>query len=458
MINVDLDGTPPNKISRINPEISVETSGKIVWTPAYTDYDVDAYYRGKTVTNQEFNELLLKDVYQGNYITDTLNEIFNTHLGTSIERYFKSIYNLIPSYVKIINIATWGEMQNDGYYYITVPASEHGFELTEDDENDGQINIDVEVYLVDSNGEFHEVMQFTVNEENTVTLYSDDNTLTGFAVIRTNDKSYALSETHIDASQVTGLASVATSGNYTDLINRPDAIINSNTTNIAGLLSGTIKAARAEEADSATDADNVSSTIQNIPITNIFETGSSVVKNATNAVNATNANFATNAVNAINYDDGTYGIIKYNTTKNLLNFNNTAIIRKICLLYASNTISIGTYLDINLFEEGLIPFEEYEVWAYVNDPYTPNSNNYYHKLNLVISAPASVLKDYTLAYALISNGIPSLAIIPIEVYSDRIRIKSGVIYSITTGSSYNASVNLVYISKTIGNPKIKGDL
>ena len=62
-------------VSRINPQLSVNEFGDVIWTPCLVDYDANLFYRGKTVTNDEFNKLFLQQVYQGNYTTDSLIEL-----------------------------------------------------------------------------------------------------------------------------------------------------------------------------------------------------------------------------------------------------------------------------------------------------------------------------------------------------------------------------------------------
>ena len=292
MIDVDLNGAAPEHIERIKPEMNTDAFGNVTWVPGLIDYDASLFYRGKTVTNDEFNTLFLRQAYQGNYITDSLSELFQTHLGTAIRRKFTTDFNLIPSYVKTFGTEDWGTKQEDGYYYITIPASEHGFELDAVGASTlDKMNIDTEMYLLDeAEGTFYEVTQVETDTDNTVTIYTDDNTLSGFVVIRTNDKAYALASATVDASQITGLAKVALSAKYTDLIDRttptgPDTRIAQNAADIVKIIDGTTPVA---EATHSTNADKAlrllaSSYIQGLKVSDIFETGSTYVKNATRA-------------------------------------------------------------------------------------------------------------------------------------------------------------------------------
>ena len=60
-------------IDRIPPDIHFNENGEIVWTPRLIDFNARAYTRGHTVTADEFNTELIKQTYQGNYNTDTIN-------------------------------------------------------------------------------------------------------------------------------------------------------------------------------------------------------------------------------------------------------------------------------------------------------------------------------------------------------------------------------------------------
>ena len=297
MLDIELNGTEPKHVERITPSMSTGASGEINWTPSLLDYDASLFYRGKQVTNEEFNELFLKQLYQGNYIADSLSELFKNHLGNAIYRTFTHTFNLKKSYTKVFTPAEWGTIHEDGYYYITIPAEEHGFLQSDEGSAVDNMNIDTEMYVLDSDGQFHEVMQVEVDTNNTVHLYTDDNTLAGFVVVRSNDKSYRLADdVDIDASDVNGLHPVAISGRYQDLeglndVDGPITLINKLNSDILDIIEGSTVVPNAEEAVHAdtTSALLLEGTIQGIPVSNIFETGSNYVKDATHAVNADNA-------------------------------------------------------------------------------------------------------------------------------------------------------------------------
>lgn len=73
-------------IERIEPQINIDENGNISWVPSLVDYDASLFYRGKTITNDEFNELFLQRTYQANYLSDSLNEILNNYLNEAIKK------------------------------------------------------------------------------------------------------------------------------------------------------------------------------------------------------------------------------------------------------------------------------------------------------------------------------------------------------------------------------------
>lgn len=295
MLKVDFDGILPRHIDRLEPAMSVDDTGKVIWAASLIDYDPMLFYRGKKVTNEEFNELFLQQAYQGNYIADSLTTFFDKHLGPAIHRRFTSTFNLAPSFVKTFTPDAWGEKQADGYYYITIPATEHGLQPNNLEENTAlnKISITAEMNLLSNTGQFYEVPQVEIDEENTVRVYTDDNTVSGFVIVRMNDKAYTVAAAIVDATQIQGLATVAVSARYTDLVDinaatGPNTRIAANATDIQKILSGERIVAHAVKSDSSEYADYthgllLEGTIQGIPVANIFEEGSSHVKVATRA-------------------------------------------------------------------------------------------------------------------------------------------------------------------------------
>lgn len=264
-------------VPRKEPNLVVGSSGVIKWEPIITDHDAAQYYRGKTLTNKEFNDLIIKQIYQANYTADTLALFLKKHLNTAIGNKFESDYNLVHSYVQTITEQDWGELQQDGYYYMYIPAEVHGFKPVP--EAGAGINIDTELYLCNPDtGEYHEVSQVTVDIDNTVTLYTDDPRVIGVVIIRTNERSYALSGAHITTDHITDLAEVAKTNSYKSLKDAPDlAQVSENKADIQALLTGD------KRVKEATYASYVTGFIAGQPLNTIFETGTGIVKRATAA-------------------------------------------------------------------------------------------------------------------------------------------------------------------------------
>lgn len=331
-------------IDRIPPKMSVDEQGNVIWTPVYRDHNAAVFHRGKTVTNTEFNELFLKGAYQANYLSDTLKKFFNEHLNAAIFRSFTSGFDIVESFVKPFTTADWGAQQEDGYYYINIPAEEHGFIANDTAEVLERMSIATQMFLLGADDKFYEVSQVEIDTYNNVRLYTDDNTLSGVVIIKMNDKAYTLAGEKIDASFVQGLATVGISGKYADLVDTdapggPNPRLASLEDITQNILSGETIVPKAQQANVA---ERILSTsyIQGIKVSDIFETGSNFVKNATNAVNAENA---TNAINAEKINN----IIIQKDTDNTLKVDGEIISRR-KLIWAGN-IPFGAD-DVSLTE------------------------------------------------------------------------------------------------------------
>lgn len=350
MIDVNIDGTLPEKVDRIPPQLSVNKDGSINWTPAYTDHNVAAFFRGKTLSPEEYNAALVKQIVQANYLSDSLSDFFNKQLSTVIYNNFINKFNLERSYIKTFFEEDWGEQQEDGYWYITIPADVHGFKLAAENQDVYErMNIDANMYLLDHNGKFKEVSQVDVDTQNTVRLFTDDPTLTGFVVVRTNDKAYALAEGYIQAHQLTGLANVATSGKFNDLVDinaadGPNTKIRANAIRIQQLIDGkdaednplqVYKAHLADKADTANYASRIEPEgyMNDVLISEIFNgPASSIVKQSVKATDVDVINQNTNddaevkfrlgngigfskTVNHVNHANNATSATNVNTTK-----------------------------------------------------------------------------------------------------------------------------------------------
>lgn len=275
-------------VERPKPSIGIDSAGKITWNPIIAEFNREQWYRGKVLSNDEFNNLWEQQVRQGNYTADSLVAILGEHLNTSIKRTFQTDYQVIPSYTKIFTSEMWQGPDSEGYYSISILSTEHLFEPLDESNFLEGFNIDVDMYLL-IDGKFCQVQQYNIQQGNAVTLYSDTNEVPGYVVIRSNDRSYSLSGSNISAEFISGLAPVATTNLYTDLAARPDDQINSNTSRITELekILNPANPTTVSVAEYAKTLDD-NSKINNIKISDIFEMGTNCVKFATRAEIADN--------------------------------------------------------------------------------------------------------------------------------------------------------------------------
>ena len=346
MIDVNLNGAEPTHVDRIKPEFSIDPAGNINWLPGLIDHNAAVFHRGKTVTNEEYNTLFLKGVYQGNYTADSLKAFFKDHLNIAISRKFENMYNLQKSYTQVFSASDWGEKQEDGYYYITIPATVHGIQPLEQNTGVNRISVDTEMYVLDGE-KLLEVSQVYVEIDNTVTLYTDDSSLTGFVIIRLNDKAFVSPGASISVSQIFDIADVAKTGAYVDLkglndIDGPNYRLTELEKTLSQITAGELTVPKANNATEATNATNITGSIRNISLNDIFESGSSVVKNATNITGSIRniplddifepgSNVVKNTTNATNADNVT-GSIRNIALDNIFEENSNVV------KYASNLV------------------------------------------------------------------------------------------------------------------------
>lgn len=271
---------------RLIPEFIIKESGRVIWKEALIDYDASKFYRGKQVTDEEYNHLFLNQASTSNYLTDSLKTFFEQHLNNIIYRQLINDLKLLPSYVKLFSSSDWGALQSDGYYYISVPASEHGFEVMDDYDPTTRLNIECKVYLLNHSGKFYDIDNILIAPDNTISIYTDDNTLNGFLVVRTNDKAYGLSTVVANVNQIEDIALVAKTNDYEDLFNKPTERFQNIENSIRNILDGVEVVGKSTFAVDAEVANILPSTgkINGVDISSVFkEPGSNIIKQAINA-------------------------------------------------------------------------------------------------------------------------------------------------------------------------------
>lgn len=299
-------------IPQIEDTLAVKDD-KISWEAYFLEYDPSLFVSGKKVTNEEFNKLFIGHTAQINYLTRTLRDLLKNHFKSVVGAQVKAIYNLKESYFKAFTEADWGTKASDDYYYITISADEHKHTAS------GKgINIDTELYLIDTDGKYYESPFIYTDVYNTVTLYTDT-PLAGYAIIRTNSHATEYNANTIDAANVLYLPSVAKTGKFSDLIDIPNFAgdIAKNKARIDAIYDGEAlieNVKLAEESDKAvrlTD-DNLNNTpakINNCLLSDLFmdpKASKLIVKEANHAVSADK--LTTDLVNAKTAESADYAI------------------------------------------------------------------------------------------------------------------------------------------------------
>lgn len=158
---------------------------------------------------------------------------------------------LNPPYIKEFGSEDWSQLNTDEYV-LSITKAQH--------EVDDHREIKMLMYIQDSDGKYVNVNQYKIGSDATVYLYSDLPN-SGFVTVARNRDAFIAGDVLLEADSINGLAEVAKSGEYNDLIGKP---------NLEGL----------EESSSL--------------ISRILS-GGLTVPNAVSATNAQNANYAQNA-------------------------------------------------------------------------------------------------------------------------------------------------------------------
>lgn len=274
-----------SKNLRTSPAISVDAAGQIKWTAPTLDYNPSLFYRGKTVTNDEFNNLFNKQTAHSNYTTDSLHTFLTNLFPTAVWRQVQANFDFSNSYIGTFGKSTWAAATiEDGYYTHYYVPKEHG--IHQGTSSETRTSIEADMFVFNADGALCKVEQVEIYDDtNTVKIYSDNPDLEGYVVIRANRKQYALAaQNQLDASLITGLHDVALTGDYEDLINKPDAKIEACEDTLATIIEqdperGTI----VKHAKLAEDVEHILNTTT-FPggkiYTDLFEEGTGIAKNA----------------------------------------------------------------------------------------------------------------------------------------------------------------------------------
>lgn len=257
-------------------------------------------------TADEIKQRLYKPIIDNTFSAlgelDRVVDEVNAELQTKSDTISNFINNskISANFKKAFTSADWVLDNESGLYKFQVTKTEH--------EVQDYKEIRVTMYIINGSGEYQPVNQYTISTSGTVTCYSDA-TVAGVVLIGINKDAYVVSTYTTDVSLITGLADVAKTGSYNDLLNKPDiSQIQTNETNIANIIAGSQAVGKATNADSATEA-----------------TYAATAGHATDADNATLAAKATADEDGVNIkvkytkNDGTYQNMTVGTAVNARN-------------------------------------------------------------------------------------------------------------------------------------------
>lgn len=180
--------------------VYIEDSGAVTWAPLINEIPTELFYRGKTLTHEEFVNIILTQATQSNY-TATALQTFFTNLKTIIKNNFTNQFKLVASYTKHFDESTWSPWENDLYSF-TIPVSEH--KVVAPGEPEAPSHIDTEMFIVDAQGA-KEVFQVAISEDGTVRCYTDNPESVGYVIVRNAGRAYNYAAIDIPATDIVGL-------------------------------------------------------------------------------------------------------------------------------------------------------------------------------------------------------------------------------------------------------------
>lgn len=177
-------------------------------------------------------------------IVDEINDELDTK-STTIEDFINNS-KISANYKRPFSASDWVLDATSGLYKFQIPKTDH---LVED-----YREIRTTMYIINKDGEYQQVNQYTISTTGTVTAYSDAK-VAGVILVGINKDAYIMSDVKTDVNLIVGLADVAKTGSFNDLKDKPDySQLEVNEQNIANILSGSLMVGRAANADSATEA------------------------------------------------------------------------------------------------------------------------------------------------------------------------------------------------------------
>lgn len=170
-------------------------------------------------------------------------------VGLNLEEFVQgSVLN--PPFILEFGSEDWSQLNTDEYV-LSITKEQH--------EVDDHREIKMLMYLLDADGKYVHVNQYKIGSDATVYLYSDLPN-SGFVTVARNRDAFVAGDVLLEADSISGLSTVAKSGEYKDLKGKPNLEdLEESSSLISQILSGVLtvpKAASATNAQNANYAQN----------------------------------------------------------------------------------------------------------------------------------------------------------------------------------------------------------
>lgn len=224
---------------------------------------------------------------------DRVVDEVNTALGQvdgNLEDFIETS-KIKETYKLTLNKDTWEYNEDTDMYEVVIAPETHGITNYKE--------VGVDMFLLDSNGNYISVNQYEIQSDATVRCFHENNGA-GYLSIYVKREGFIIGTSVVDAEHVIGLAKVGLTNKYQDLDGLPDlSTMNDNEEMISKIISGGQKVNSAQNADNAENA--------------TYASTSGTADSATNADNADKAvadQYGVNISNSYCKQNGIYPNLK----------------------------------------------------------------------------------------------------------------------------------------------------
>ncbi len=166
----------------------------------------------------------------------------NSNLNTFIEA-----TSIKESYKLNLDWTVWVKNSNSGMYEVTITNKQHGITNYKE--------IGVDMYLLDSEGNYIKVNQFEINTNGNIRCFHEFNSV-GFVSVYVKREGFVVGNVLTDIDHIIGLSKVGKTNDYNDLDNKPNlSQLDSNEALLTNIINGTQKVNSSIHADNAKNAD-----------------------------------------------------------------------------------------------------------------------------------------------------------------------------------------------------------